>query len=466
MHEYTLLELSQGLNDGLFTSVSLVNMYLERIYQFDSLKINSIAEVNPEVFAIAESLDLERKQKGPRSILHGIPIVVKDNINTYDKMHTTAGSLALNDLYAPYDASIIAKLKDAGVIILGKANMSEFAYFMSSNNMPSGFSSRGGQVKSPYHEKLDPSGSSTGSAVAVSCNFIPASIGTETNGSLMSPAINNNIVSIKPTLGLVSRYGIIPITATQDTAGPMGRTVEDCAILLNLIYGQDKLDVATLTNPRQKYDFLNACYRDVKGLKVGIINYLNKPYNEEELTILNEARDLLESAGVQIINFEYEAKGISCGKTMVYEFKNDLNYYLNTVKGYTKMTSLADIIKFNEEDPQVRMPYGQSILVDADKHSLPDSEYFKIRLANLQEANKFVDLMNELQLNAIISPRTSSHAPVAGLPCLCVPAKPLINLYPKNLIFTARKWDDEVLFSLGYLYESKTRHRISPTLIR
>ncbi|WP_051032503.1 amidase family protein [Holdemania massiliensis] len=248
MFEYSIQELADGMRLGRWTSRSLIEEALRRVAQRDQSGpcLNSIAEINPEALWIADGLDRELKEKGPRSLLHGLPVVVKDNICTAGMMHTTAGSAALADFYAPQDAEVVQRLKAAGAVILGKACLSEFAYWVArSRKMPSGFSSRSGQVVNPYDPELDPSGSSSGSAVAVAAELVPFSIGTETNGSLVSPARNNAVATIKPTVGLISRSGIIPISVMQDTAGPMGKSIADCAVVLDALWGRDPQDPAT-----------------------------------------------------------------------------------------------------------------------------------------------------------------------------------------------------------------------------
>jgi len=363
MKEYTIKELVEGLDKGKWTSVDLVGMYIDQISKFDQSgpKLNAISEINPEVYEIARLLDTERKFKGTRSMIHGIPLVIKDNINTKDKMHTSASSLALADFYAPYDAFIVKKLRDAGAIILGKTNLSEFAYFMSFDNMPSGYGSRFGQVKSPYSDKIDPLGSSTGSAVAVAANMIPVAIGTETNGSLTAPAQNNSIVSIKPTLGLVSRMGIIPITHLQDTAGPMARSVADAAILLEYMCGIDKSDLMTQLTPQKSYDFSLTYDKGIDNLNIGFLTFSNVTYEEEEKQILEEAKNLFNKNAKNIKEISFEHPDMPNHKTLIYEFKVDLNQYFSTVRGYSSITSLADLINFNKNNPDKCLKYGQSI---------------------------------------------------------------------------------------------------------
>jgi amidase len=464
MKEYTLTELRQGLDEGLFTSVELCELYLKQIKRLNP-QLNAVAELNIEWRQIAEQMDLELKLSGPRSPLHGIPIALKDNINTADKLHTTAGSLALADLYADSDAFLVGKLRQAGAIILGKANMSEFAYFMSYDGMPSGYSSRKGQVKNPYGE-LDPLGSSTGSAVMAAANMIPVAVGTETNGSLIAPATNNSLCSIKPTRGLVSRSGIIPITSTQDTAGPLGRTVKDIAILLDQLWGRDPQDAATLSNPYLDYKFADACDRDVSGLKIGALAFSNRPYSEADEMRLNDAKATLKQLDVEVVDVVLEAKSMKNDVTLVYEFKPDFNRYLASVKGCTKMTSLADIIAFNKADPERCLKYGQSILEASEKTSgtLTEPEYWEARLLASQIANEINTLIDTENLDAVLLPYRTSHAPIAGNPCITVPAKSLIDLVPGNVVFIGRKWDDETLFAIASSYERSTNYRVPPVL--
>jgi amidase len=464
MIEYTLLELIHGLKNHQFTSVQLVQMYLDQINKYDS-HLNSIAELNPDAVSIAHALDKERIEKGPRSLVHGIPLLLKDNINTKDKMHTTANSLALSDLLAPYDATIVSKLREAGAIILGKSNLSEFAHFMS-YGMPSGYGSRNGQVINPYNKKIDPLGSSTGSAVAIAANMIPVAIGTETNGSLMAPAYHNSIVAIKPTLGMVSRYGIIPISANQDTAGPMGKTVADCAILLSIIAGKDSNDSMTVDLPKLNKTLSSAYKKSVKNRNIGIIHFENEPYHDEEKKVLLEAKQKLEKKGMFVIDIVIKAKRMNNVTTLLYEFKHDLDQYLTTVSGHTKMKSLSDIIDFNQENPKERLKYGQTILEDSNKtKDYPENPvYQKNRAKLLLEANRFEEIMQRLNLDALLSTKWTSYAPIAGNPSICVPAKALIDLKPVSIVFVGKKWDDATLISIAHAYERATKHRIPPAL--
>lgn len=464
MKDYTLVELIDLLDQQEITSVELVNMYLKRIEEIDP-KLNAIAELNPDALGIALSLDHERKVSGPRSLLHGIPIMIKDNISTFDHMLTTANSLALSDLHTPYDAHIVKLLREAGAIILGKTNLSEFAYFMSTEGMPSGYGSRNGQVKHPYHESIDPLGSSTGSAVAVAANLIPIAIGTETNGSLMAPAYQNSIVSIKPTLGMVSRFGIIPISSEQDTAGPMCKTVADCAILLDALVDYDPKDPATRDAMLYKNTIKDSYLKQVKGKKIGVLSFSNHSYKELDQTILDHAKKLFVSHGVEVVDLEIELEDLKNFDTLIYEFKDGLNQYLKSVEGHTKMTSLGDIIEFNIKDPSSRLRYGQNILIKSNEtSSILDPTYLEMKKIKTEKSSLFEKLLRMHNLDALISTYWLSYAPMFGNPSVCVPAKPLLDEVPKSIIFVGKKWDDSTLISIAHHYESWTNYRVPPKI--
>lgn len=467
MKEYSLKELMEGLQEGTWTSRDLVSMYIDQISKYDQNgpKLNAIAEINPDVYEIADKLDLERKTIGVRSLLHGIPLVIKDNINTDDKMHTSANSIALADLYAHNDAFIVKQLRDAGMILLGKANLSEFAYFMSFGDMPSGYGSRFGQVKSPYSDKIDPLGSSTGSAVAVASNMIPVAIGTETNGSLTAPAQNNSIVTIKPTLGLISRSGIIPISHLQDTAGPMGRSVEDIALLLDVLYGKDESDLATHLIPEKEYSFSQTYNEPIQNLNIGILRFSNVEYEEEELNILEEAKSILSKKANKVVDLIMEHEQFSY-TSLIYEFKPDLNYYLSTVRDYTSIHSLHDLIEFNKLDPERRLRYGQTIFEASENTSgtLKEPEYIEARNDVLHKAHAFNRVMEKQHIDVIIMVRRTSHAPIAGNPVVAVPAKALVDDVPRSLFFVSKNFDDDKCIQVAYQYEQATHYRVSPKL--
>ena len=468
MEEYSLKELFEGLNSGKWTSRDLVKMYSDEIDAFDKAgpKLNAIAEINPDAYKLADLLDKERSETGPRSVLHGIPIIIKDNINTGDLMHTTASSYALKSYKAPEDAFIVEKLRTAGMIILGKANLSEFAYFMSFDDMPSGYGSLNGQVKSPYSKKIDPLGSSTGSAVAVASNMIPVSIGTETNGSLTAPAQNNSIVSIKPTLGLLSRTGIIPISHLQDTAGPMSRTVEDSALLLEHLVGKDPKDSATNDIPDKSFKFSETYNKPTTDLTIAFLRFSNVKYSKEEVAIFEEARILLKPVVGKVVNIELELPELENHVTLIYEFKYNLNKYFETYKGHLKIKSLKDLIAFNIKNKKKCLKYGQSIFEAAEKTTgtLEEKEYIKARTKLVKKANKFTELLEENRIDVLVTPRRTSHAPVTGNPVMAVPAKALTDNKPISLFFIAKKFEDELCIRVAYQYEQLTKHRVKPNL--
>ena len=467
MNNLTVKEMIHAMQEGDLTSYTLTSYYLAQINQYNDV-INAVSQINPNALLEAQTLDAERKQKGPRSPLHGLPVLLKDNINTTDGLFTTANSYALSDLKTPYEATLVKNLKDWGVLILGKANLSEFAYFMSYDDMPSGFGSLNGQVKSPYHHAIDPLGSSTGSAVSVACDMVIFSVGTETNGSLMAPAYRNSIVSIKPTLGLVSRYGIIPISEHQDTAGPMAKTVMDCAYLLEALVGSDDKDPYTKKADELKQPYHTADQLSIAGKRIGILKFTNYAYTDEELAILDEAKEKLEAQGVTVTWYNFELKHLKNDASLLFEFKHGLNNYLKSVSGATKMTSLADIIKFNNENKDRCLKYGQSILTKSEETTgdLNDPEFLKVRQSLLKEARKFQDLMEKDQLDALISTKWLSYGPIYGNPSICVPGKKLIDQKPVSVVFIGKKYDEMTLISLAHHYEINTKHRIAPKLIK
>ncbi len=461
----TIETLQTKLDNFETTSVELVKTYLNRIQQFDT-SLNSLADINHEALIIAEQLDLERKTTGKRSLLHGIPIVVKDNILTHDTMRTTANSYALRNFYAPFDATIIKKLRAAGAIILAKANCSEFAYFMAMGEMPSGYGSMHGQVKHPYNTKIDPLGSSTGSAVAVAADLAVASIGTETNGSLVSPATQNSVVTIKPTLGLVSRFGIIPITLTQDTAGPMTKTVKDAAIMLDIINGSDDFDSATKRIPHSQSSYLAACNEKIINKRIGMLTLSNYKNSEEENAIFQEAKDVLKKQGAEIITLDFTYKLENNLKTLIPEFKRDINAFLASVKPHCEMQTLKDIIDFNQTHNKRCLKYGQSIFLAAQATDgrLKDSDYLNAKLALGKDVEQFLNLFEKHNLDAIITPKITGYPPIGGLPVISVPAKPLTDETPKNLQFIGKAFTEHTLLGIAHSYECATNHRINPNL--
>ncbi len=469
MKEYGLKELQTMLSEGLLTSRELVRMYVQRIEQIDQAGpcLNSVSELNPDAMRIADLCDRERALGHVRGPLHGIPVLLKDNINTAGKMRTTASSFALADLHAKTDAYIVKRLRKAGAIILGKTNLSEFAYFMSTNKMPSGYGSLNGQVKHPYNDQIDPLGSSTGSAVAVAANLCPVAVGTETNGSLTAPAKQNLIVTIKPTMGLVSRTGIIPIAHTQDTAGPLARSVEDAAILLEAMAGTDPADFVTKQATRKKEAYSNACGQSIVGMRIGVISFSNEPDDETEKAILNEAIQVLKKQGAILEPLTIKMPPLRNYPTLLYEFKADLNKYLLTVDGCTQMRSLADIIRFNKNHPQRCLKHGQNILTSSQrtKGDLSEPRYHELRTVLMEEANQLTRLMKEHHWDCVISAKRTSYAPIAGNPCIVVPARPLTDLVPRSLNFIGKHFDEFNLIKVTYAYEQATHHRHRPVFM-
>lgn len=463
MNDYTVNTLIQKISTKALSIHEISEYYLKRIKTYDGY-LNSISEINPDLNDLIKQLE----QTDKKSKLHGIPILIKDNIQTKDNMHTTANSYALKDFLAPFDATIVKKLRDAGMLLLGKTNLSEFAYFMSSEDMPSGYGSLHGQVKHPYNEKIDPLGSSTGSAVSVAADLIPISIGTETNGSLMAPAYKNSITSIKPSLGFVSRYGIIPISQFQDTPGPMAKTVKDCALLLDVIYGYDPKDQATEICKSYTPSFYEATKKSIKGKKIVILNYIHKAfaYSKEEHIILNETKKLLTSLGAIVSEMDFELEDLNNEETLLIEFKHDINAYFNSLNHSCSINSLEDLINFNTKHAKRCLVHGQSIFEAAQKTSgnLEDIHYKDIKSEQMRKAKKLEDILTTHHLDAAISTMRNSYAPIYGNPTISVPAKALNDLNPLSIVFFGKKYDDETLITIAHQYESHTNHRIPPKL--
>ncbi len=463
MKNYTVKSLIQKIDHNEISIKDITNYYLNRISKYDPY-LNSIAEINPDIHKIIDDIQYAPK----KSMLHGIPIVIKDNIQTHDLMHTTANSYALKDFIAPFDATIVEKLRAAGMVLLGKANLSEFAYYMSYDDMPSGYGSLHGQVKNPYDEKIDPLGSSTGSAVSVAADLIPISIGTETNGSLMAPAYMNSITSIKPSLGFVSRYGIIPISQFQDTPGPMAKTVEDCALLLDVIYGYDSKDLMTSICKTYRPNFYEATKKTIKNKTIAILNYIYKDfkYSDEELEILRKAKELFTHLGASVITIDFELDDLNNDETLLIEFKHDINAYFSSLKESIPIKSLENLIDFNKQNQEKCLVYGQSIFEASQKTSgnLDDSAYKETKTKQMKIAEKLENTLKTYHLDAAISTMRNSYAPIYGNPTISVPAKPLIDLNPISMVFFGKKYDDENLITIAHHYETHTNLRIAPKL--
>lgn len=472
LDEITVFELQNKMRSGELTSRRIVELYIEKIREIDP-KIKSVLEINADALAIADQMDKERKKGKIRSNLHGIPVLIKDNIDTADKMKTTAGSLALMDAPVPKeDAFIVKQLRKSGAVILGKTNLSEWANFRSTKSI-SGWSGRGGQTNNPYILTQNPCGSSAGTGAAISANLGAIGIGTETNGSIICPSTRNGIVGIKPTLGLVSRSGIIPIAHTQDTAGPMCRTVTDAAILLGVLVGKDKKDAITSEPKRFEKDYTK--FLDAKGLrgaKIGVARQFigNNPKAKE---IFEANLEVLKSNGATLIdvNFteDYSKLGDDRLNVLLYEFKTDLNKYL-AARG-AKYKTLADLIKFNGENKDKEMPlFAQELFEQAEaKGDLTDKAYLDA-LARIKSATreKGIDaVVAKDKLDAITAPAggaTWSIAAVAGYPYITVPAG-FIDEMPVGIGFFGLAFSESQLIKIAYAFEQKTKARQTPRFL-
>ena len=491
LDEATISDLQKKMASGQYTSHAITGKYLARIEAVDrnGPSLGSVIELNPDALAIAEALDKERKEKGARGPLHGIPVLIKDNIDTGDKMMTTAGSLALEGTKAPRDAFIVKKLRESGAVILGKTNLSEWANIRSSHSI-SGWSGRGGQTKNPYALDRNPCGSSSGSGAAASANLCVVAVGTETDGSVVCPSNANGLVGIKPTLGLASRSGIIPIAHSQDTPGPMARTVRDAAILLGVMAGSDPGDKYTAeSSSKASADYTK--FLDPAGLKGARIGVARKlaGFNETVDKVFEEAIQRMKAEGAEIVDpADIPTQG-KFGDTeltvLLYELKADLNTYL-AGRPDAAVHSLQDVIDFNQRNHARELPYfGQDLFVQAQaKGPLTEKEYLDALEANHRLSRKEgIDaVMDQHKLDALIAPTASpawltdivdgdhasgdsSSAPaVAGYPHITVPAGFVFGM-PFGLSFFGRAWSEPILIKLAYAYEQMTKVRTAPQFL-
>lgn len=471
LEEATITQMQEKLESGELTSKELVLMYLHRISAFDKA-IHSILEVNPDALHIAEALDKERKKSGSRGLLHGIPILIKDNIDTNDKMHTSAGSLALKDSIALKDSFVAEQLRKSGAIILGKTNMTEWANFMAIG-MKSGYSSRGGQVLNPYGPGIfDVGGSSSGSGAAIAANFAAAAVGTETSGSILNPSCQNSLAGIKPTVGLISRRGIIPIAHTQDTAGPMARTVEDAAILLTALCGCDDLDPITTTNPLEKIDFTQFLLKDgLKGKRIGIARQgFMALLSKEKQDLTAAALEILKTSGADVTDniLIPSAKADWKYDVLTFEFKPGLNAYLNRLHPSIPVRTLADLIAFNEKNEEIMLKYGQEVLVESEETSgsLTEAAYFEALEYDLYHATKQgIDFtLNNYNLDVIVFPSDEgSHISAkAGYPTIAVPIGYTADGEPVGITFAGTAYSEPILIQAAYAFEQMTGYRKAP----
>lgn len=477
LNEITLSQLQEKMQSGAMTSVQITQKYLDRIEQIDKNgpQLRSVIEVNPDALEIARQMDAERKSGKVRSPLHGIPVLIKDNIDSGDKMQTTAGSLAMVGVPAPDDAMIVGKLREAGAVLLGKTNLSEWANFRSTRSS-SGWSGRGGQVRNPYSTDRSPCGSSSGTGAAVSANLCAIGIGTETDGSIVCPSGINGIVGIKPTLGLWSGDGIIPISHSQDTAGPMARSVADAAILLGAL-------------AEKPQDFTSELKSDgLKNARIGIASDFFGFSKEVDQLMATAVQSLKDGGATVIENLKFENReewGKLEWQVLISEFKADLNAYLKTRTGL-KVQSLADLIAFNQANAETELKwFGQEIFEDAEKtKGLDDPEYKKALEKVKEMTQKGIEkLMDEHQLDALIAPTngpswtidlvngdhfgggSSEPAAIAGFPAITVQAG-FVHGLPVGMTFFGKAWSEPTLIKLAYSFEQATKHRKAPGFLK
>ena len=490
LNEITIPQLQEKMSKGEFSSRKITELYLKRIEAIDQSgpTLKAIIEINPDALSIADAMDKERKEGKLRGPLHGIPILIKDNINSGDKMMTTAGALALKGNVAAKDAFIIGKLREVGAVLLGKTNLSEWANFRSTRSS-SGWSSRGGQTKNPYIQDRSSSGSSSGSGAAVAANFCAIAIGTETDGSIIAPSSFCGIVGIKPTVGLWSRSGIIPISATQDTAGPMSRTVTDAAILLGALAGIDEADPITKQSEgkgRKDYtSFLNL--KGLKGKRIGIEKSFLKG-NEAIVSIYQQAISLLKKNGATIIEIELlkftKPLGDAEFTVLQYEFKDGVNKYLANANA--KVKTLTDVITFNRQNEAIAMPYFKQELLELcdAKGKLNEKEYIDALKISTSARKIIDDLIQQYQLDAICSTSFglancidlvngdydtgfyfAPPAAMAGYPHITVPMGKVHEL-SIGLSFIAGAYREGELIEMAYAFEQASNQRSAPKFLK
>ena len=487
--EATIAQLQAAMERGELTAVALTRAYLARIAQLDRAgpNLNAIIETNPDALELAAQADRERAAGRLRGPLHGIPVLIKDNIDSADRMRTTAGSLALLGSKPRQDATVVARLSAGGAVLLGKTNLSEWANFRSTRSI-SGWSGRGGQTRNPYALDRNPSGSSSGSAAAVSASFCAVAVGTETDGSIVSPASVCGLVGLKPTVGLVSRAGIIPISASQDTAGPMARTVRDAALLLGVMVGADVRDGVTQSRPadlpRDYTQGLDA--PALPGARLGVVRAA-MDLNPKTEAVLAAAVAALRAAGAEVVD-PVEIAGMkelnnAEFEVLLYEFKDGLNAYLASLGSGAPIKSLAELISFNTEHAKEEMPYFQQELLEQAqaKGPLTDKAYVDAlatcrRLARIEGIDA---VLTQHRLDALVTLTngpawlidpvsgdsytggTSTLAAVAGYPSVTVPAGQIMGL-PVGLLFTGRAWSELKLLQLAADFERRTGARVPP----
>jgi amidase len=490
LEEATAAQLQEMMTSGRYTARQIADLYLRRIEEIDRRgpTLRAVIDMNPDALTIADALDAERRTKGPRGPLHGIPVLIKDNIDTADRMMTTAGSLALEGPAPAKDAFLVERLRAAGVVILGKTNLSEWANFRSTHST-SGWSGRGGQVKNPYALDRNPCGSSSGTGAAIAANFAAIGVGTETDGSIVCPSGANGLVGIKPTLGLISRSGIVPISHSQDTAGPMARTVADAAALLGAMAGVDPADPDTKRSaPYANRDYAKSLDAGaLKGARIGVARRHYFGYSDVTDRVVNKAIEDMKAQGAIVVdpaNIPTTSKLDACeNEVLLYEFKADLNKYLAGRTG-SPVHSLEELIDFDAREKEREMPFfGQELFESAQKKGTLASAPYRAALARcrlLARAQGLDVVFKQHRLDALVAPTgspawttdlvngdhftgaSSTPAAVAGYPSITVPAGDAFGL-PIGISFNGAAWSEPKLIALAYAYEQATKHRHPPT---
>ena len=487
IEELTISQLQKGYREGKYTVKDVIKVYLDRINEIDKNgpQLNSIIEVNPDALSIAEEMDKDKAAGKTPGALFGIPVILKDNIDTHDKMPTTAGATVLRNSFPVTDSYVAMKLREAGAVIIAKSNLSEWANFRAKMSS-SGWSGVGNQTKNPYVLDRNPCGSSSGSGVAVSANLCMVAIGTETNGSIVCPSNNNGIVGLKPTVGLISRSGIVPISFTQDTPGPMGRTVEDVAAALGPLTGIDSSDSKTFASRGKNYtDYTKFLKRDgLKGKRIGL-SKKSHGFSDKVDTLMNKTIAYLKANGAEVIDIEFpkvENYEDASYQVLLYEFKDGLNKYLAGTANDSPVKNLKELIEFNKSDSIELKYFDQSILIQADKKGDLNSSEYKKALATMLKATRedgIDKVMSSYRLDAIIAPTgspawktdlllgdhfvggSSSLAAISGYPAITVPMG-FIDQLPVGITFFGKAWSEPLLFEIAYGYEQGTKHRKPP----
>ncbi|KAA0942127.1 amidase [Sporosarcina sp. ANT_H38] len=470
LDEATISAMQAKMSSGELSAEELTFMYID-IISYRNKNINAVLELNPQAVQIARELDLERLEKGARSLLHGIPILLKDNMGTNDMMHTSCGSLALKDFYAAEDAFLVKKLRDAGAVILGKTNMTEWANFMS-DRMTNGWSSRGGQVNNPYGI-FCVGGSSSGACAGIATNMAVVAIGTETSGSIINPSAQNSLVGIKPTVGTISRTGVIPLSCTQDTPGPMARTVQDAAITFSLLIGSDPEDPVTAGASRlEGVDWIATLNtRALEGVRLGVARTIfEREASTERLILFNAALKELEAAGAVIIDdMDLGTMENDLGyNVLLYEFKATLNSYLGKTPVTNSIRTLSDIIDFNNEHAEETLKFGQVMLEKVERTSgtLTERAYIEALLRNRHLAGDIAlgKALDEHNVQALVFPQNHgcSFGAAAGYPSVTVPAAYSEAGEPFGITFSGKAFTEPKLIGYAYAFEQRVNARRKP----